>query len=364
MKKKSKESTIVTSSKPARQRKAWKVLLLSVVAFAIIFSVVSLLVTKSVFDANFGRVNPPQYTMSLRYADVAGYERTQVGFPSGKNNLIGYVYGEENGKGLVVLAHGLGGGAESNTALTIALVDNGWRVFAYDCTGSYSSEGNGTEGLPQSALDLDAALNYAESQNWDLPIMLYGHSWGGYAVAAVLDMGHDISAAISVAGYASPDALLREQMQDMMGEFSTVAYPFGWFYQRMLFGEDAQWSAIDAINNSSVPIMIIHGAEDEMIRYDGAGIIAHRGEITNPNAVYVTRNAVGQNGHNNLLGSLAAARYVEEKKAEYEIIQETYGGEIPDDVRAGYYANIDKFLASELDVDLLGEMIAFYEAHL
>ncbi|MDL2318819.1 alpha/beta hydrolase [Eubacteriales bacterium OttesenSCG-928-A19] len=358
-----KEPTIATPPKPAPRRKIWKIILFSVVAFAIVFSVVSFLVTKSIFDENFGRVNAPQNTTSLRYADVVGYERRQVSFLSGENKLVGYVYGEENEKGLVILAHGLGGGAESNTALTIALVDNGWRVLAYDSTGSYSSEGEGTKGLPQSALDLDAALNYVESQNWNLPIMLWGHSWGGYAVAAVLDMGHDIKASISVAGYASPDALLREQMQRMMGDFSVAAYPFAWLYQRTLFGANAGRSAIEAINNSGVPTMIIHGTEDEMIGYDGAGIIAHRNEITNPNVVYVTREAVGQNGHNNLLRSLAAARYAEEKNAEYQRIYQSYDGEIPDDVRAAYNAQIDKSLANELDPALMEEMIAFYGAH-
>lgn len=41
-----------------------------------------------------------------------------------------------------------------------------------------------------------------------------------------------------------------------------------------------------------------------------------------------------------------------------------YEGEIPDDIRAAFNAGIDKCLASELDPGLLGDLIAFYEAHL
>lgn len=360
----SKTSSSVKAQNLAPRRKLRKTLLIAAGLFVLVFAAVSLLVTKSIYDKNFGRVDAPKYSGFLRHADVTEYEHTELSFPSGENNLIGYVYGEENNKGLVVLAHGLGGGAESNTALTIALVDMGWRVFTYDCTGSYRSEGSGTKGLPQSALDLDAALDYVESQSLKLPVMLYGHSWGGYAVAAVLDMGHDVNAVVSVAGYASPDALLHEQMQSMMGGFSTFTYPFGWLYQRMLFGANAGRSAIDSINSSAVPVMVIHGSEDEMIRYDGAGIIAGRGEITNPNVVYVTRDMEGQNGHNNLMSSVAALKYIEEKNAEYDEIYDSYGGKIPDGINAEYYADVDKFRASELDSELIDMIDGFYKEHL
>ncbi len=62
-------------------------------------------------------------------------------------------------------------------------------MFSFDCTGSHESRGKGTTGLPQLALDLNAALSYMESDSAldGVPIMLYGHSWGGYAVAAVLN---------------------------------------------------------------------------------------------------------------------------------------------------------------------------------
>ena len=71
-----------------------------------------------------------------------------------------------------------------------------------------SSGGSGTRGLAQSALDLDAALTRAEQE--DLPILLFGHSWGGYAAAAVLSVAVVIAALYRVVGdylawvYTSP----------------------------------------------------------------------------------------------------------------------------------------------------------------
>jgi dienelactone hydrolase len=71
-------------------------------------------------------------------------------------------------------------------------------------------------------LDLNSALNYIESDSTlnDLPIMLYGHRWGGYAVAAVLNYGHDIAATASIAGFNAPMEILFEQAKKMMGVFA------------------------------------------------------------------------------------------------------------------------------------------------
>lgn len=70
-------------------------------------------------------------------------------------------------------------------------------------------------------IDLDAALTYIKSNNRliNLPIMLYGHSWGGYAVTAILNGNHDISAVASISGFNSPSEFLLEQADNMMGFF-------------------------------------------------------------------------------------------------------------------------------------------------
>ncbi len=338
-----------------------RIILFSVWGFVVVFLIVSMVITKSIYDDNFGRAEKPNYSAFLCYKDISGYPRTEVSFLSGKNKLAGYIYGEENSNGLVVIAHGLGGGAESYTPETMFFVDQGWRVFSYDCTGSYNSEGKSTRGLPQSALDLDAALSYIESQNWGLPVMLYGHSWGGYAVTAVQNYDHDIYAAVSISGYAEPMELLNEQAHIMMGAFSVVTYPLEWFYQKMLFGKAASLSAVKGINQSGIPVMIIHGTEDEMIQYDGASIIAHKEEITNPNVVYKICDEAGYNGHNNLFMSKAQAAYKEVVNKEYREIYDQYNGEIPDEVKEEFYSKVDKFQASELDIGFMDEVNEFFQ---
>jgi len=343
-----------------------KTALTGLAVIVLVFSVYSMIIVRIMYDRQFCRFDKPKFSGYLRYGDIDGYDRKVVRFESGNNTLVGYIYGEENDKGLVVIAHGLGGGAENYLAETGYFVDNGWRVFSFDCTGSHESEGKGTIGLAQSVLDLDSALNYigSDSALHSLPIMLYGHSWGGYAVAAVLNYGHDIAAAASIAGFNAPMEILFEQAKKMMGAFAYVEYPFLWAYQTMLFGRAAQLKAVDGINSTDTAIMIVHGEEDQTVSYEKASIMAHRSQITNPNVIYKTCRAGSRNGHMNLLRSDAAAEYINEKNRVYKELHDFYNGSIPDDVVADYYAGIDKSLTSELDTDFMDEINRFFEHRL
>lgn len=345
------------------KKKALNIVLISLVSFILIFSIGSMIFIKSFYDEKFPRSDKPKFSGYLRYSDVDGYGRTVVEFASGENTLTGYLYGEGNEKGLVIVGHGLGHGAENYLAETLYFVDNGWSVFSFDCTGTDESEGESTVGLSQSVIDLDAALTYIESNNTlnVLPIMLYGHSWGGYAVTAILNYNYDITAVASISGFNSPMELLNEQLESMMGLFSFVERPFGWTYQTMLFGSTAQTTAIEGINSTDTAVMIIHGDEDESISYYGASIIAHRGEITNPNVFYKTCSAENHNGHSNLFESEAARLYKNEKNKAYKELFDSYNGNIPDDIKAEYYEGVDKFQTSEPDVDFMDEINHFFE---
>ncbi|WP_106449237.1 alpha/beta hydrolase [Trichococcus alkaliphilus] len=351
------------------KRKTVKIALISMMLFIGVISIGSMGYVKTNYDESFSRVDKPdpKYSGYLRYSDVAdAYERTEITFESGGNALKGYVYGSENDKGLVVISAGLGFGAENYLAETMYFVDNGWRVLTFDNTGTHESEGESTMGPSQSLLDLDAALTFIQGDQRlnNFPVMLYGHSWGGYAVTAILDSGFDIAAVASIGGFNSPMELLNEQVDSLLGAFSPIAYPFLWTYQNILFGNTAWVTATNGINSTDTPVMIIHGVKDEAIAYDGASIIAHRDEIINPNIVYKTSSAENHDGHNNLFESDAASEYAKTKNMEYKEIYDRYDGEIPDEIKEEYYEGVDRFRTSEVDTDFMDEINFFFEEEL
>lgn len=348
-------------TKKTKGKRIGKIILISLCVLVLLFSLVSFFVVMYMFRTMFDRADVPDNTIYIRYEDVESdkYPREQVNFKSGENTLTGFIYGASNTKGLIVISHGLGGYSESYFAETCWFVDKGYRVFAYDNTGSGNSEGRGTIGMAQSAIDLEAALDFSKSDERlnSLPVFLYGHSWGGYAVTAVLDNGHDISAVASLAGYNTPIGIVYETAQDMLGKlFAAIEYPFMWINNKILFGSESDVSAVDSINSTDTPVMIIHGKTDETILYDGASIIAQKDKITNPNVVFKT---VGGN-HNSLYMTEQAGKYLAETEERGNELLEQYDGDIPDDIEEEYYASVAKEKVSELSLEFMQEVDDFF----
>lgn len=348
---------------PKKQHK--QLLKAAVLVFSVLFTLYTACSTVLVgyyLGQFFGRAEREEHTGYLGFDDLkVYYDCVTVSFLSGNNTLRGYVWGNSNDKGLIVFAHGLGGGAEDYTAVIKYFLDNGWRVFAYDGTGSYDSGGRGTVGLAQSLLDLDAALSYCESSAAlsSLPKAVMGHSWGGYAAAAVLNSGHDIAASVSFSGYELPIDMLSEFSSRAVGSVPTfLIYPFLWLYNTAAFGSQSAVSAVDAINASGTPIMIIHGENDKTVSPTGAGIIAHSDSITSQSAKLVT---VPNRGHNDIFFSDRAIKYVSDKNEEYKALYQQYGGEIPENELDEFYAGVDRSAASALDSALFKQINDFLE---
>lgn len=346
--------------KKSKGKRTAKIILIILLSLIIVFYIVSFFIVQSVFNDMFGRAEIPENSVFYRYEDMKDkYPREEVTFKSGKNTLTGFIYGNENTKGLVVISHGHGGYSESYFSETRWFVDNGYKVFAFDNTGSGHSEGDGTTGMAQSVIDLDAALTFAESDERlsSLPVFLYGHSWGGYAVTAVLSKGHDIAASVSIAGYDTPMGIVCEFAEEMItGPLTIIEYPVLWVSNKIRFGSEANISAVDSINSTDTPVLIVHGRNDETVEIDGAAIINQKDKITNPNVQYY----VNDGDHLTVFMSEEAGKYfVETEKRGNEII-EKYGDEIPEDIEKEYFESVDKDKISELLPELMDKINDFY----
>lgn len=344
-----------------KKKRGLKIALITAALIIVIFAV-GMIVTSSMMADNFSRgdYSDPRFIADYYYEHYqAEYPRTEVEFKSGDNTLKGYIYGADNDKGLLVFAHGIGSGHEAYMKELLWFVDNGWRVFAYDATGSGHSEGGGTRGLPQSALDLDAALTFAESDARlnSLPVYLMGHSWGGYAAAAVLNFNHKIAGAASISGYNEPIEMILEWTEDMMGGFRYAMLPFVWTYSKALFGKYSGLTAVNGINKSEVPVLVIHGTEDGTIGYDKSSIISEKEHITNPSAQYLTLDG---GGHNNIFYTKEALEYINEFNKDYRVIYDQYNGEIPDDVLEDIYSGSDRELLNTPNGELLSQIEGFF----
>lgn len=240
------------------------------------------------------------YSDEMRLA----YPREEVTFLSGKNRLHGWLYTDGNpadDAGLIVVAHGLGAGADSHLSETLAFVDQNYSVLSYDGTGTRESEGAGVRGLYQATIDLNAALNHVETQQdlSGLPLYLYGHSAGGYAAVAVLAEHPEVDGVISVCAFDRPLQEMMAQARKRAGFSAYFGYPGLALQYYILFGAGSNRSAAKILSQTDVPALIVAGSDDEVVPLP-VSLYGQQDKILNPNASFLLVTKPGRNGHTGL----------------------------------------------------------------
>ena len=326
-------------------------------------------VTAAMMKKNFSRSAYPERKRSTHYwydpDYISKHPRLNIEFDSGKNTLQGYIYGLENEdpRAVLVFAHGIDAGHETYINSLMWFADHNYVVFAYDATGCCTSDGSGTVGLVQSALDLDSALTFAEHYERfeGLPIVILGHSWGGYAVGAVQHFDHKLTAACTISGYADPQEMLDLGAEIHTGKpgFVKTMRPFIHGYNKAAFGTNSTLNAVDGINHSNVPTLILHGDQDTYVDYRKVSILSRRAQITNPNAEFVTLTGRYAN-HVDIWRSDEANEYLKDFHKRLAALCETLSGDALEQALDDAYAAADKTIANQPNTDMLTMIDAFY----
>ncbi len=285
------------------KKKSTKKVLRVIIVLLLIVIIFSFFLTKFIYDATFPRQGGGDLQIAQPLTEMVS-SRQSVDFLSGKNRLRGYYYEAPQAQALVVVVPGYAADDDEFLWHIHSFLEQGWSVFSFDATGHYDSEGDSSVGFSQQLLDLDAALDYIESQErfGCEALMLFGHSRGGYAVCGVLEEHPEVTAVVSISGInRAMDAIL-EPAARYVGPLVYGNYPMLWFYQAILFGTDVlNVEATHAINHADVPVLIVHGSTDDTVSVDKTAILAHRDEIVSDKVEYYLCDQPGQSGHTDLL---------------------------------------------------------------
>lgn len=290
----------MTSAKKSNGKRVIVILLIVILAFC----ATNMVATKIIYDMIFVRYEGQAVQVPENLTEMVD-NRENRDFLSGDNKLTGYLYraGSNANENLVIIAPGFHAGADDYLWQIQSLLDYGWSVFVFDATGHCNSEGSSAVGFPQLLCDLEAALNYVENADrfGYNNIVLLGHSQGGYAVCCALEQDFDVSAVVSVSGINSAMDGIIGKAKEYAGPVVYGNYGFLWLYQVMRFGEPATRNAADAITQSGVPALIVHGVSDVQVPMDQYSIISHADEIDSAAVQYFICDQPQQDGHTSLL---------------------------------------------------------------
>ncbi len=223
-----------------------------------------------IYNENFNRRFESYEPLMLYVDDFDGLQRTKYEFTSNKGQkLVGYMYDSgENQHGIIVMAHGFGGGGHNSYMDCVNyFAHHGYYVFSYDATGNDESEGEGVGGVPQGVIDLDYAITFVEeSENFpNLPIALFGHSWGGYSVCSVLTYHPEVKAVIACSGFNSSSNLFESEGKKQIGDGIYLMLPFVKLHESIKYGGYASNTAMDGFSKSDASVMIVHSFDDKVV---------------------------------------------------------------------------------------------------
>ncbi|MEG1550789.1 MAG: alpha/beta fold hydrolase [Oscillospiraceae bacterium] len=334
-----------------------KMLWSSLAVILVIILIMPIFLTSFLYGKVFSvRVNSTDNYFDYISTVRPDFKRTSASFNSNNGQkLQGYFYLYDNSsyKGLIVIAHGMGGGHEKYIAEAEYFAKNGYLVFAYDNTGTNESEGDKLIGLSQSAIDLDYALKFIESipEVKPLPLLLYGHSWGGFAVCAVNNYPHQIKGIVSVAGFEKSGNVFKQQGKLMVGNAINILMPYVSLHEHMLFGKSASNTGISGLSKTDAKVFIIQSEDDEIVDYQD-NFMAYKDEFyENPRFSFLSLKT---NGHNAVLSPTAAAEINEIHKKKNLISNH----------ESPQYKELDdreNALILDFDEEVMKKIISFYD---
>ncbi len=339
------------------------IVLAAVAVMFLILTASAWLILQNVFGKRCeGNPNLTYYTA----ADFEGLSAKPIEFSSNKGQLLrGCLYFHKESapyRALLVFVHGMGGGHLSYTTEINTFARKGFLVLSYDQTGTCSSEGKSLVGFAQGALDLRAALDFAKAdpELSRYPVLLAGHSWGGYTVCQTLQFSPDVKAAAAMSAFEDESALICGLIKGQIGFSLGFLKPFFKLVNRLKFGRAANRKTSDILKEARVPVLLLHGEEDRMVSLENSAAIRFSGEKATP----LVKGVLYPRKYHNVYQSLESEQYLGETFAKITAEEKRFKGKLPPEEKEALYGTIDFRKMTEEDPEVMDFLTGFFAASL
>lgn len=184
-------------------------------------------------------------------------------------SLAGHVYEAKKQKRIVIAMHGwrstwsfdFGGSADF-------FLDEGCTLILTEQRSHGTSEGEAIGFGVLERYDCLDWINYAKEKYPNTPIYLLGISMGATTVLMTsgLELPSEVKGVIADCGFTSPHAIWSHVIKKNTKISGELAYPVANYFINKKAGYSGdEASTIDAVQNAKVPILFVHGDEDNFV---------------------------------------------------------------------------------------------------
>ncbi len=193
--------------------------------------------------------------------------------PSDKGPLIkGIILQPEEGpKALIVMTHGYNMSCENYIALAHQFQKAGFAVLMFDGIGIGISEGDRIYGLPQHILDMDSVLHAIGSDPMlkKLPLLLFGHSWGGYAACCISAISkYPIKGILTLGAFRKSLSSMIPTIHKRYPHAAPLLISSIEVLEKFLFGKVASLTSPEGLRKADCPARLYHSRDDAVVSYE------------------------------------------------------------------------------------------------
>ena len=223
-------------------------------------------IVKSYKSVLFRRHDPDGSMFYFDYSNFEGLVKQEYSFVTRKGNKLHggfYCYDDPIPGKLIVFDHGLSNGHRSYMREIETLCRHGYFVFAFDHTGSDTSEGEHVNGLLGSLADIDDCLEELKNMPSisDREIYLVGHSRGGFSSLNVISLHPEVKKVVAISPFLSLKSMHKQLIPGILSPLAKILYK--------LEADNnpgyADFSAIKTLESTTTPALIIHSLDDKTV---------------------------------------------------------------------------------------------------
>jgi len=226
----------------------------------------------------------------------AAFKGTEVNFESGSGSVLkGNFIARPDGKGIVILMHGVRGNRRAMVGHAEFLLACGYSVLLFDFQAHGESPGTKITNGYLESMDAAAAVKFAKQRAHGEKIAILGSSLGG-AAALLADPPLQVDAMILEMVYPDIERAVKNRIAIVLGDWARVFSPALTWQLKRRVGVGADWFSPErAIAKTACPKLVIAGKRDRHTTLaDSKSLFAAARE---PKEFWIVENAAHEDVH-------------------------------------------------------------------